>query len=217
MLLLKNLGIKTAVILVGLLAIIAALVLLWKERLLPVEMTILFCCGSAVFFVLNIFDRKNQLKKLGDTLLSKGDDLYRKNEMKGAIRDYSKALELKGPNLKAYLGISQCYKALNEYKKSMEYAKMALELKSDSANALFLLGISLFRQDYPDSALKHLENATQISPDLSEGHFMIGEIHTALGRKEDAIKAYSKYIELCKEEKAVKAVREKITRLSGGT
>jgi tetratricopeptide (TPR) repeat protein len=148
-------------------------------------------------------------------MLTKGDELYKKNEIKGAIRDYNKALELKGPNLKAYLGVSQCYKAMNEYKKSMEYAKMALELKSDSSNALFLLGISLFKQDYPDSALKNLENAIQISPDLSEGHFMIGEIHTSLGRKEDAIKSYTKYLELCKDDKTSKAIREKIARLSG--
>jgi tetratricopeptide (TPR) repeat protein len=214
MLIFKNMGIKTGIILGGLAVMMGGLIFLWQAKLLPSYYAIPFSAGCVIFIVLNIFDRKDQLKKLGDTLLTRGEELYKKGETKGAIRDYTKALELKGPNLRAFLGISQCYKGMNEYKKCMEYAKKALELKSDSSHALFLLGISLFRQDYPDGAIKHLENAVSITPDLSEAHFMIGEIHTSLGRKEEAVKAYTRFLEQCKDEKAAKAIKEKITKLS---
>ena len=215
MILLKNFGTRTWAIIISLAALFFFLLYLWKERLLPFELFALFNTGCLLFIVLNIIDRKNQLKKLGDTLLAKGEERYKKGEVKGAIRDFEKVLELKGSNYRAYIGLSQSYRGMNEYKRCMEYAKKALEMKSDSAYALFLIGISMFRQEYPDAAIKNLENALQISPDLAEACFMLGEINTSLGHKEEAIRHYTKYLDQCKDDKTIKVLKEKIAKLSG--
>ncbi|GEM_PF-1921140 len=210
----KNIGIKTMIFIVGLLLLAFVLFYLWKEKLLPLELFVIFGIGCIVFAVLNVIDRKNQLIKLGDELILKGDELFKKGELKGALRDYQRSLELKGPSWGAYLGLGQYYRQLNDYKKCLEYAKLALECKSDSAAALFLMGICLFRQDYHDSALKHINNALSISPDLIEAYLLKGEIYASLGKKEEAIESFKLYREKTKDEKACKTVNEKIDKLS---
>ncbi|MHC9541634.1 MAG: tetratricopeptide repeat protein [Vulcanimicrobiota bacterium] len=210
----KNIGIKTVLFITGLLGLEFVLFYLWKEKLLPFELFIIFGIGCLVFIVLNIFDRKNQLRKSGDELIIKGDELFRKGELKGAMRDYQRALEMQGPSWGAYLGLGQCYRQLNDYKKCLEYAKLAMECKGDSAAALFLIGICLFRQDYHDSALKHINNALAISPDLTEAYLLKGEIFASLGKKEEAIDSFKLFREKTKDEKARKTVNEKIDKLS---
>lgn len=210
----KNIGLKTVLFITGLLGLEFVLFYLWKEKLLPFELFIIFGIGCLVFIVLNIFDRKNQLKKLGDELIVKGDELFKKGELKGAMRDYQRSMEMKGPSWGAYIGLGQCYRQLNDYKKCLEYAKLAMECKSDSAAALFLIGICLFRQDYHDSALKHINNALAISPDLTEAYLLKGEIFASLGKKEEAIESFKLFREKTKDEKARKTVNEKIDKLS---
>jgi tetratricopeptide (TPR) repeat protein len=210
----KNIGVKTVLLITGLFGLEFVLFYLWKEKLLPVELFIIFGIGCLVFIVLNIFDRKNQLKKSGDELILKGDELFKKGELKGAMRDYQRSMEMKGPSWGAYLGLGQCYRHLNDYKKCLEYAKLALECKSDSAAALFLVGICLFRQDYHDSALKHINNALEINPDLTEAYLLKGEIFASLGKKEEAVESFKLFREKTKDEKARKTVNEKIDKLS---
>lgn len=210
----RNIGIKTVLFIIGLLVLDFALFYLWKDKLLPFELFLVFGIGCIVFVVLNIFDRKNQLKKMGEDLIVKGDELFKKGELKGAMRDYQRSLDVKGPSWGAYLGLGQCYRQLNDYKKCLEYAKLAQECKSDSAAALFLIGICLFRQDYHDSALKHINSALAISPDLTEAYLMKGEIFASLGKKEEAIESFRQFREKTKDEKARKTVNEKIDKLS---
>ncbi|MGV8121725.1 MAG: tetratricopeptide repeat protein [Candidatus Xenobiia bacterium LiM19] len=210
----KNIGVKTVLFITGLLGLEFVLFYLWKEKLLPVELFIIFGIGCLVFIVLNIIDRKNQLRKSGDELIVKGDELFKKGELKGAMRDYQRSMEMRGPSWGAYIGLGQCYRQLNDYKKCLEYAKLAMECKSDSAAALFLIGICLFRQDYHDSALKHINNALAISPDLTEAYLLKGEIFASLGKKEEAIDSFKQFREKTKDEKARKTVNEKIDKLS---
>jgi tetratricopeptide (TPR) repeat protein len=211
---LKNFGLKSGFIVGFLFFLIIIMFFLWTQHLLPMELFIGFGVGCLLFIVLNIIDRKNQLIKLGEILIGKGEDAYKKGEVKGAIRNFERSIELKGPSWGAYLGLGHSYRALNDYKKAGEYAKKALGCKSDSAAAMYLLGIAHFRQEYPDSALKHFENALGINPDLVDCHMMMGEVYTSLGRKEEAIKSYTKFLETSKDDKFIKVVKEKIEKLS---
>lgn len=212
--LVKNIGLKTVLLIAGLLSLDFFMFYLWKERLLPLELFVIFGAGCIVFVVLNVIDRKNQLKKLGEDFIIKGDELFKKGELKGAMRDYQRSLEMKGPSWGAYLGLGQCYRQLNDYKKCLEYAKLALECKGDSAAALFLVGICLFRQDYHDSALKNINSALAINPDLTEAYLLKGEIFASLGKKDEAVESFKQFREKTKDEKARKTVNEKIEKLS---
>lgn len=209
----KNFGLKSAGIITVLLLLLLLLIYLYTQKLLPIWLSGIWAIGCIVMIGLNLYDRGDQIKKMGDNLLGKAEDLFKKGEIKGAMRDYNRSLDLKGPSWGAYLGLGHCYKALNDHKKALEYAKKALECKDDSAAALYLMGICLFRQDYHDSAIKHLEKALQITPDLTDCYMMIGEIYASLGKKEDALKSYSKYLESAKDPKIVKTVKEKIEKL----
>lgn len=211
---LKNFGGKTAALIGVLLLLFILQLFFYSQRLLPLWLFAIYGVGCLVFIGLNIYDRKNQLKKKGEEMVQKADDLFRKGEIKGAMRDYNKALEMKGPTWGAYLGLGHCYKALSDYKKALEYAQKALECKDDSAAALYLIGLCLFRQDYPDSALKHLEKALKINPSLTDCYMIMGEVHSSLGRKEEAMKNYTLFLEGTTDEKTRKVVKERIDKLS---
>lgn len=210
---LKNIGGKTAILIGVLILMFATLFVLWRYDLVSLPIFIIFGLGCMVFIVLNVIDRKKQLRKVGDSLIEKADKLFAKGEVKGAIRDYEKALKLQGASWGAYLGLGHCYKGMNDYKKTMEYAKKALECKSDSSAALYLMGICMFRQDYHDSAMKYFDNALQLSPDLLDAYMMKGEVCSSLGRFEDAIINYNLYIDKSKDEKIKAVAKEKVEKL----
>jgi tetratricopeptide (TPR) repeat protein len=211
---LKNFGLKSSFIIGILIFLILGMFFLWTQHLLPLFLFVGFGLGCLLFIVLNVIDRKNQLLKLGEDLIAKGEDSYKKGEVNGAIRSFERSIELKGPSWGAYLGLGHCYRALNDYKKAGEFARKALDCKGDSAVAMYLLGIAHFRLEYPDSAIKQFENALRINPELVDCHMMMGEVLTSLGKKEDAIKSYAKYLETSKDDKIIKVVKEKIEKLS---
>lgn len=211
----RNFGGKKAGIVAGLILLIFLLGYLYMVGLLPLYLAVFWGVGCIVIIGLNLYDRKKEMKKMGETLIANARELHKRGEVKGAIRDYTRSLELRGPSLEAYLGLGNCYRGLNDYKKALEYARKAQEYKDDSAAALYLMGLCLFRQDFHDSALKHLEKALRISPEFIDCYLIMGEIYVSLGRKEEAVKNYSKYIEGCGDDNLITMIREKIEKLSG--
>ncbi|MDQ7824629.1 MAG: tetratricopeptide repeat protein [Candidatus Eremiobacteraeota bacterium] len=209
----KHLGFKTAAFLSVLFIFFVLLIVFWALKLLSVWTMVAFGIGCIIFFALNVKDRKDQLKRQGEKLVEKADGLMAKAEIKGAMRDYEKALEMAGPHIGAYLGLGNCYRSLGDNKKARENAKKALELKADSPAALYLMAVCLLRDDEPDRALKNLESAVQLNPDLTDAYLLMAEIHSNLQRKEDALRDYSIYLEKSKDEKGKKLVRERIEKL----
>ena len=63
------------------------------------------------------------------------------------------------------------------------------------------LGELYFKQKRFNDAMKHLKKALAEMPTLSRAHKLIGEIHRAEGRKEEAKKEFSIYKKMIEKPK----------------
>jgi tetratricopeptide (TPR) repeat protein len=106
---------------------------------------------------------------------------------------------------------------------------------TDDARALYERGLDAYRHDRDEEAVEHLRRAVELSPDFAEAHYRLGLAYNAMGKADeadkafaDAVKAYEKitkqepknsdahyflglcYEKLGKYDEAVKALKEAV-------
>jgi protein O-mannosyl-transferase len=93
------------------------------------------------------------------------------------------------------------------FAKSVKEYKAALVIKPSSLVAHLGLGNAYYELDTNDAALVHLEKARAIAPRDAQVHLLLGAVYQSSGRKEDAITAYKRYLEIAPEGKYARDVK----------
>jgi len=99
-------------------------------------------------------------------------------------------------------------KAVREY-------KAALAIKPTSAVAHLGLGNAYYELDALDAARAHLDKARGLAPKDPQVFLLLGMVHQSAARKDDAIAAYQRYLELAPNGKFARDVQSTLKGLQG--
>jgi non-specific serine/threonine protein kinase len=131
---------------------------------------------------------------------------FTKDGLDRAVHYLQDGLEIIGENALLYAGLGYTYAQYvnigighEEYvNKAEEYAKMALELESDSSDAHFVLGfLNLIFHGNPKKSIRHFKQALEIFPDDPDVLFWLTAGYgTNWGKPKEARKSYKRLMKV---------------------
>lgn len=122
-----------------------------------------------------------------------------------ALKEWDKAIEnfrviFNYPGITAphyvHNAIGWAYYEKNEFRKSIEELKKAIELKNNYAIAYYNLGLSLLGLENFDQAFIEFKNAAKHQPELVQAHNRLALLYLKKNMKQEARKEFQKVIEL---------------------
>ena len=93
-----------------------------------------------------------------------------------------------------------------DFTKAVKEYKSALGIKPNSVAANLGLGNAYYELDKNQDALTHLEKAKSLAPRDAQVYVLLGAVYQSAGRKNDAVDAYKRYLELAPNGKFAKEV-----------
>jgi Flp pilus assembly protein TadD len=129
-----------------------------------------------------------QLESLANNALSKGIDLYQRQDYEGAIRAFRRSVGL-APNSSystdAASYMANAYLALGDTKGAIKAYEDALKRSPDRDDIAISLGNVHFAEENYDEAIKAYEKAVSAWPS-SSNHYALGQAYMNAGRYSDA-------------------------------
>ncbi|RIE04809.1 hypothetical protein D3H35_04895 [Cohnella faecalis] len=113
-----------------------------------------------------------------------------------AEAEYSRAIALEPDNPQIYDRRARCRYASERLPEALEDCDRGLALDPHNAKLLWLRGFISFRLDDFEAALADSLVYTRMLPDDPQGHYNIGLVYNQLDRHDDAIRAFSRTIDL---------------------
>lgn len=98
-----------------------------------------------------------------------GLDLYEKNDLDGAIHQFSNAITVKPDYVDAYTALARALTDKGYNASAVEQYRMALRLRPEDPQIHFKLGIALYNVGERELALKELNAALQIYQQQDQG------------------------------------------------
>lgn len=92
--------------------------------------------------------------------------------------------------------LAQCYLDMGDYARAAEFAGRFSDAFPDEAIGYRVAGFCFMQLDQYADALRPLEQAVAIEPDLHWNHLFLGQAHQALGHRRQAIAAYKSALSL---------------------
>ena len=134
-----------------------------------------------------------QLESLANGALSKGIDLYMREDYKGAVREFRRSIGL-APNSSystdASTYMANAYLALGDTDKAIKTYEDALRRSPDRDDIAISLGNVYFSQEKYDEAAKAYEKAVKIWPS-SNNHYALGQAYMVAGRYSEADREFN--------------------------
>jgi Flp pilus assembly protein TadD len=93
------------------------------------------------------------------------------------------------------------------FAKAVKEYKLAQQLQPTSLAVHLGLGNAYYELDQVDLALQHLEKARALAPREPQSYVLLGAVYQTGGRRDDAIAAYKRYLELAPNGKFARDVR----------
>lgn len=122
------------------------------------------------------------------------------NQEEEAIRHYIKALDMvykDHPDYDwPYANLANLLLKRGEYQKAFDLAAEAAQRNPASARNFFLTGKALTRMEKPDVAIEWLKRAAELDANYPEPHYLLGQIYSKQGLKEEAEKAFKVFQEI---------------------
>lgn len=169
--------------------------------------------GSLVLLILNISELKDLRKKQIKNLLKEADNLYKSGQIKNSIKTFERVLKSDEHSFSATIGIGQCYRMLTEYDKAVEYFKKASDLKPDTYQPHYFLGMIYLQANRIQDAVKALKKAEKINSNFEDVYFLLGKVHEKLGKQEKALDYYDRFLEVSPGYKITSDVEDRINSL----
>ncbi|SCU87171.1 LAMI_0D05028g1_1 [Lachancea mirantina] len=103
---------------------------------------------------------------------------------------------------------------LDHQDKALDYYDLACELQPTSSLALFKKAQLLFTMAKYNSALENFETLRALAPEEATVHFLLGQLYQIIGRRQDAVNAFTVALNLDRKgSQVIKAALEKCYRL----
>ena len=127
---------------------------------------------------------------------NRGIDYGERGEYDLAIKDFTKAIELKPDYAFAYNNRGAVYRSKGDHDLAIEDCNKAIRLKSDYAEAYSNRGAAYRNKGDYNCAIKDYNKAIQLKPDFAKAYYNRGIAYYEKGEFDLAIKDYSEAIEL---------------------
>jgi len=108
------------------------------------------------------------------------------NDFNGAIKEYSKAIELNSKHINAYYNRGLAKEALTDYKGAIRDFNKVIELNPNEQGAYFHLGFSKFNLKDYKGAIENYTIAIKLDPNDADAYVNRGKAKLLLGHKNDA-------------------------------
>lgn len=117
-------------------------------------------------------------------------------QIKEAILQYNKAIELDQNNSAIYTGLGNLYYKNYEYDRAIEVLKKAIKIDRNNEKAHHYLGLVYSSKKIYDKAMMEIKKAIEINPSNAISHYNLGIIYDLKNLFDLAIDEYKKAIEL---------------------
>ncbi|MBW4497639.1 MAG: serine protease [Oscillatoria princeps RMCB-10] len=144
----------------------------------------------------DVYSRAIQLKPHPFAYKSRGFLRSALGDEKGAIADYTKAIELKPDLAETYINRGVSRSALGDKQGAITDYNKAIELKPDDFVAYSNRGAALSALGYKQEAIADFSKAIKLQPDDAEAYYNRGVARSVLEDKQGAIADFNKAIEL---------------------
>ena len=128
--------------------------------------------------------------------VSRGNDLFYKNNFEFSLKAYDKATKLKPGYIDAWINKGVSLMKLDRDEEAIKAYEKAIELKPDNPIAWINKGITFRKLERFEEALKAYDKAIKLKPDYIDGWINKSLALMRLERFEEALKAEKKAIEL---------------------
>ncbi|TKJ29178.1 hypothetical protein CEE39_09365 [bacterium (candidate division B38) B3_B38] len=160
-----------------------------------------------------------------EELVNKGIDLYRQGKIEEAIQAYKKALEINSSYFYAYYNLGLVYVAQEKFLLALENFQECVKLKPGEIYSLYYIGYINSRLGNYQPAIDALKKLLDIDPTVHPEiflnvHYLLGEVYDHMGKKEEAITYYEKFIDMAKQSphadlKTVALAVKRLNKLKG--
>lgn len=166
---------------------------------------------SDIYRSRNEFDQAIAVAQKGLEVFPKDAPLYTSlawyyslaDRPKDAITAAKTAINLDPDQYMGYTNLCRAYNDLKDYQQALTNCNSALKLKPDDGETFLYMAraYEFLKQndkaaDYYKRAVNGLIKFTEANPDYSDGYYLLGNAHFALGNDNDAIIAYNKCLML---------------------
>ncbi len=123
-----------------------------------------------------------------------GRAYYEDQSYRDARRHLESAISADSNDAKAhtYMGLSQIKE--KKYSKSKRYFEKAMDLRSDDALNYYGLGQVAVQEKNYEQAIAYSKKAVSLDPTLTDAYFHMGVAYKALGKEDEADKAFAKTV-----------------------
>lgn len=117
-----------------------------------------------------------------------GDRMYETGNIKGAIQEFKRALQLEPANVNVHNSLGVCFGVQGDYNTAINEFQSAVELEPESYMALYNLGLVSMLNGNRDNALDLFSEANTIAEDVFEIPFQAGRLCLENGNPDKAKK-----------------------------
>jgi tetratricopeptide (TPR) repeat protein len=151
---------------------------------------LLSVCPKIRKFIID--DRKIQFYRMSESAEANkyyedGNDLFGKEDFKGALKLYSGAIKKDPGFIYAIDNLAVSYRKLGDNKKAIKYYSKSLDIYPEGSFALQNIALAYIATSDLKSALLSYQKLSFYYPDNPEGYFGIGRMYVAAGEYETAM------------------------------
>jgi predicted Zn finger-like uncharacterized protein len=161
---------------------------------------------------------------LGDAYWLRARIRIRAGVVRDALADLKRALELNPNRIEAWAAMGECHYQLGQVKEAIADFEKAVAGQPDQAYWWYRLGRLQLDEGLRTKALTSLSTSVSLGDEeparhgwLADAHRLIGDIHYAQKRRQDAVIEYGRYLELADRNAIDRAdVETKLQKISQG-
>ncbi len=152
------------------------------------------------------FDRKPDPRTALE-IWAQGRKRHDQQDWDGAIAFYRKALEYDADLFSAWYNLGLAYRAKGDAVNARRAFQRAVNLKSGTAKAHYMLAVACYDLKLADEAIRHLNQALVREPGYAQAHYLLGLIHGENRRLAAARRHFHRYLQLEPDSAAAERVR----------
>lgn len=123
-----------------------------------------------------------------------GDVYGRHGDKEGALREFSRAIELKPNYADAYHNLGNTYREMGNMEKAMENYQMAAKINPNLWQSFQNIAALYFQAQKYDLALENIQKAIQVNPKNTNLYLNLGIVYLTSGDKEKAKQIFTQIL-----------------------
>lgn len=138
----------------------------------------------------------NACWEVSTTFLNAGNTKFEAKDYKGALEDYTAAIQLNSDSTEAYVRRAQCHIAMKKYDKAIADYNKALKIKADTVQFIYLRGLAYIAAENFKSAFEDMTTVIRLSPNNYDAYMVRAAACEGIQNYKSAMYDYSEAIRI---------------------